>query len=94
MRIYWQRGGASQSERKVLYDTCPTFCDNVYIGIPWVLSHPEVVAVNKGPIMFLFRFLSSVVVWSDCVWFASVSVCVFLHCSPVVIFIFVRLLFM
>ena len=67
MRIYWQRGGASQSERKVLYDTCPTFCDNVYIGIPWVLSHPEVVAVNKGPMMFLFRFLSSVVVWSDCV---------------------------
>ena len=57
--------GASQSERKVLYDTCPTFCGNVYIGIPWVLSHPEVVAVNKGPMMFLFRFLSSVVVWSD-----------------------------
>ena len=25
MWIYWQKRGASQSKREVLYDTCPTF---------------------------------------------------------------------
>ena len=30
----------------------PLFCGDVYIGTPWVLSHPGVVLVNKGPVMF------------------------------------------
>ena len=28
------------------------FCGNVYIGIPWVLSHPGFITVNKDPVVF------------------------------------------
>ena len=44
--------GAFQSKMGVCMIHAPLFCGNVYIGIPWVLSHPVVIVVNKGPTMF------------------------------------------
>ena len=43
----------------------PPFCCNVYIGTPWVLSHPRVVTVNKTLVMlccplFLLVFVGCV----------------------------------
>ena len=52
MQIYWQRGVLLNQKGKFCMTHAPLFCDDVYIGTPWVLSHPGVVLVNKGPVMF------------------------------------------
>ena len=55
MWIYWQRGVLFNPKWEFCMIHAPLFCGNVYIGIPWVLSHPRVIAFNKGPVMFCFE---------------------------------------
>ena len=52
MRIYLQRGVLLNRTGKFCMTHAPLFSGNVYIGTPWVLSHPVVIVVNKGPTMF------------------------------------------
>ena len=77
----------------------PLFSSNVYIGTPWVLSHPVVIVVNKGPTMFCLVIASPLFGFGlvGCVLVPTVSLCVdVFSCtiSVVVIFMFVRLMFM
>ena len=52
VRTYWQKGVLLNRNEKCCMIHAPPFCGNVYIGTPWVLSHPKVVAVNKDPVVF------------------------------------------
>ena len=56
----------------------PPFCGNVYIGTPWVLSHPEVIVVNKDPVVF---FLVSAIPLFRLVLFDMFLVCFSLVCE-------------
>ena len=43
----------------------PPFCGNIYIGTPWVLFHPGVVAVNNGPVVLLFVLVPTIMACLD-----------------------------
>ena len=42
------------------------FCDNVYIGTPWVLFHPGVIVVNNG--LVVLPFVLVLAISSYCLW--------------------------
>ena len=57
------------------------FCGNIYIGTPWVLFHPGVVAVNNGPVVLLFVLVPTIS--SHRVWFVVVGCSVVAFCGLV-----------
>ena len=69
MLIYWQRGVLPKRKGKCCMILAPLFCVSVYIGTPWILFHPGVVADNKGPVMFCLDSTIPLfgLVGSDCV---------------------------
>ena len=66
----------------------PPFCDNVYIGTPWILSHLKVVMVNKDSVVFC---LVLAIPLFDLVLFGLCSVCFSLVCVVCVLMCFLVL---
>ena len=78
---YWQRGVYLNLRGKFCMIHAPPFCGNIYIGTPWVLFHPGVVAVNNGPVVLLFVLVPTIS--SHRVWFVVVGCSVVAFCGLV-----------
>ena len=81
MQTYWRRGVLFNRKGKCCMIHAPPFCCNVYIGTPWVLSHPRVITVNKTPVMLCCPLF--LLVFVGCVLFGGlVSKLSVYCCSP------------
>ena len=79
VQTYWQRGMLLNRKKKCCMIHAPPFCGNVYIGTPWVLFHPEVVAVNKDLVVFCLVSaipLFDLVLFGLCSQFSLCGLCV------------------
>ena len=51
----------------------PPFCGNVYIGTPWVLFYPGVVAVNNSPVVWCFVLVPAITSHQVGLWFLIIG---------------------